>query len=466
MSDEEYEYDYGSDQGYDYGSDGGGNDEEGGMADELIEIENAFYEGDDLRVENPSQAIGMFDRVVEMEGRLGDAVKWRFKALQHLVILHFSLGSSDLMVSRYREMLQYLSSVTRNECTDAINAILDALNHTCTNVQTLAEVYEITLVALKSSNNERLWFNTYLKLAKLNLEQEKYTEVDEMIGVLKLSCQRPDGSDDPSLGSILLEVYSLEIQLCSRTRNGVRMRAVYPRTLHLNAAVADPRIMGVIREEGGKMQMAEGNWEDAYNEFYEAFRNYQEAGYSRARDLLKYVVLASMLCLSGINPFAAREAMVYSEDREIVAMRDLRLSLEANDLQRFERTVRSEQNRILDEPFLMTYIQPLRRRMREQVLINLVRPYRKVSLSFLARELSLGEEEIEGMLVEMILDERIRAHIDQTSGHVTLYSHTASASSTSDSIAEAKDKDTVKLLLEWAEALENLSHNFPSRFSQ
>jgi hypothetical protein len=43
MSDEEYEYDYGSDDGdYDYGSDGEG-DAGGAVADELIEIENAFY---------------------------------------------------------------------------------------------------------------------------------------------------------------------------------------------------------------------------------------------------------------------------------------------------------------------------------------------------------------------------------------------------------------------------------------
>lgn len=46
MSDEEYEYDYGSDAGdnYDYGSDNdGGDGGEDGIADELIEIENAFY---------------------------------------------------------------------------------------------------------------------------------------------------------------------------------------------------------------------------------------------------------------------------------------------------------------------------------------------------------------------------------------------------------------------------------------
>ena len=55
MSDEEYDYDYGSDGGdggYDYGSDAGGGEAE----DELIEIENSFYEGEDLVKENPEGA--------------------------------------------------------------------------------------------------------------------------------------------------------------------------------------------------------------------------------------------------------------------------------------------------------------------------------------------------------------------------------------------------------------------------
>lgn len=263
-------------------------------------------------------------------------------------------------------MLVYMTSVTRNECTDAINAILDSIS-SATDVSVLSETYEITLIALKSANNERLWFNTNLKLARVYLEADKLSEVERLIAVLKQSCQLPDGSDDIGKGTHLLEVYCLEIQLCSVTHNVARMRQIYPRTMNLNAAVADPRIMGIIREEGGKMQMAEGNWDDAYNELYEAFRNYQEAGNTRAKDCLKYVVLASMLALSDINPFAAREAKVFAEDREILAMSELRHSLEANDLARFEKTIRNKQNRIMDEPFLMTYIQPLRRRMREQV---------------------------------------------------------------------------------------------------
>ncbi len=42
MSDDEYEYDYGSDGDYDYGSDQG-NDEQDNGNDELIEIENSYY---------------------------------------------------------------------------------------------------------------------------------------------------------------------------------------------------------------------------------------------------------------------------------------------------------------------------------------------------------------------------------------------------------------------------------------
>lgn len=43
MSDEEYEYDYGSDGEYDYGSDQGENNEVEGGNDVHIEIENSFY---------------------------------------------------------------------------------------------------------------------------------------------------------------------------------------------------------------------------------------------------------------------------------------------------------------------------------------------------------------------------------------------------------------------------------------
>jgi COP9 signalosome complex subunit 2 len=229
-------------------------------------------------------------------------------------------------------------------------------------------MYKITLEALKKANNERLWFTTNLKLAKVYLDIKNYAELENLLVQLKKSCQLPDGTNDVTKGTYLLEVYCLEIQLCTLTQNSNRMRSIYPHTLNLNAAVSDPRIMGIIREEGGKMYLLEGLWLEAYNELFEAFRAYQQAGNTRAKICLKYVVLASMLALSDINPFSAREAKVYADDIEIIAMSDLRNCLEINDLKKFEKIIKDKRNKICDEPLLMTYIGSLRNRMREHVI--------------------------------------------------------------------------------------------------
>lgn len=122
MSDDEYQYD---DDDYNYGSDADENDEAGGD-DKLIQIENAFYEGEESLSEGNLQlARTKFELVVELSDP--DTVKWKFKALQNIVILSYSLNSYSELLLSYREMMSYISSVTRNECTDAINNILDVV---------------------------------------------------------------------------------------------------------------------------------------------------------------------------------------------------------------------------------------------------------------------------------------------------------------------------------------------------
>ena len=248
---QEYEYEYGSDAedfNYSDGEDGGG----GGENDEMIEIENAFYEGDDCRNDDPQRALEMFTKVVTLETERGAEVKWRFKALEHLVTLQFRLGDHEAMCAAYGDMLQYISTVTRNECSEAINSILETISG-LSDFKVLSRMYEITFGALKEANNERLWFNTNVKVGKVYLQNRDFARVQKIVRELHRACQTPDGQDDPAKGTSLLEVYSLEIQLCTATKNTVHMKKIYPRTLNLNAAVADPRIMGVIREEGGKM---------------------------------------------------------------------------------------------------------------------------------------------------------------------------------------------------------------------
>ena len=79
------------------------------------------------------------------------------------------------------------------------------------------------------------------------------------------------------------------------------MKRVYPETQTLSAVINDPRVMGIIKECGGKMYLAEKKWEKALNELFECFKFYQESGSMKAKNILIYVILAGILCQSGIN---------------------------------------------------------------------------------------------------------------------------------------------------------------------
>lgn len=83
------------------------------------------------------------------------------------------------------------------------------------------------------------------------------------------SCQREDGMDDMKKGTQLLEVYALEIQMHTELKNNKQLKALYKRALDVKSAIPHPRIMGIIRECGGKMHMHERAWSDAATDFFE-----------------------------------------------------------------------------------------------------------------------------------------------------------------------------------------------------
>lgn len=406
-----------SDQ-FEYESDddpyGGG--EEGDGDEEAIQIENTFYEADDNKQNYPDRALEQFLKVVKLETSKGSEVVWRFKALQNVVMLCARISRFDEMANRYRELLSYMDHVTRNDASEAINTVLDSVS-SASDLSKLETIYELTLDALKATANQRLWFSTSVKLAKLYLDQGDVQKLQRLVRTLHKTCQKPDGSDDVSKGSHLLEVYAMEIQMCTLTKNSLRMKEIYPKTINLTSAIADPRNIAVIRESGGKMFMSEKKWEAAYNEFFEAFKNYQETGNAtRAKIMLKYVVLANMLALSSINPFDSREAKVYQEDPEISAMASLRTAYEQNDIQSIDQLLTNPSYRILSDDFIRTYLQDLLRNIRLQVLQNIIAPYRRVSLDFLAKEINVPQAEVSSLLVQLILDEKIAARIDGAEG--------------------------------------------------
>ncbi|PPD73717.1 hypothetical protein GOBAR_DD29351 [Gossypium barbadense] len=85
------------------------------------------------------------------------------------------------------------------------------------------------------------------------------------------------------------------------------MQQLYQKALAVKSAIPHSRIIGIIRECGGKMHMAERQWAEAATNFFEAFKSYDEAGNQRLIQCLNIIfdMGAEALLAYWFNPIIA-----------------------------------------------------------------------------------------------------------------------------------------------------------------
>jgi len=292
---------------------------------------------------------------------------------------------------------------------------------------------------------------TNLKLGKLWLDRGEYGRLGEVLKQLyaSTSTQSGDGTSeqDQSRSTQLLEIYALEIQMYNATKNYKKLKEIYnSANVAMRNAIPHPRILGVIKECGGKMWMGERQWHRASEDFFESFKNYDEAGSLQRTTVLKYVVLANMLMGSEVNPFDSQEAKPYKNDPEIQAMTSLVDAYQRRDVHEAEKILKTNKRTIMDDPFINQYIGELLRTLRMAFLIELLKPYTRVELSFLARQLNVSNDVVEELLINLILEGKVQGKIDQVGQKLELDRHSS------------LERRRYMALKDWAEALENV-HN-------
>ncbi|CAD7956054.1 unnamed protein product [Amoebophrya sp. A25] len=468
MSDSEQEFEYESDSVV---SDDGD--------EEAIVIENRFYEADDVKLSEPSRALAQFQSVVQLENERqskGGVAVWKFKALQNIVILAARVGKHEEMYETHQELLALLSTVTRNDASEAINSILDTINAiygssakdvvtstkdavpttgaagggtvggstTAAAGDPIHAMYEMSLETLRANKNPSLWLSTCIKLAKLYLAQHerlttsgrpissgvhKAAEEQALANKIKALVPRMyemmsengigggaagamnNNSNTANTSSQWIEIYAVELQYLALVQDHERLKMLYPKTIELSSAIADPRNLAVIRECGGRyLYMRERQWQLAYNELFEAFQTYQATGNApKAKLMLKFLVLANMLSESDINPFNSREAKVYAEDPEIKALMQLRQSLEEFSIEKLDQNLFL----LTEDVLLAEYKEELESCTRSRIAAHLLQPYRSMRLQNLAGELNVNMEKTLQILGSLIRSGKVKGSIDE-----------------------------------------------------
>ncbi|PLW40445.1 hypothetical protein PCASD_10378 [Puccinia coronata f. sp. avenae] len=454
--DEEYDFDYEDDDQEDVDTD----------------MENKYYQAKNYKTDNPEKALADWRSIVETENPKGE---WGFKALKQSTKLNFHRGNYQealkvehftnkfpsfpqilhnrvltidwnvLLVSKnipsfrqtYTELLDYCqSAVTRNAAEKAINGILDYVGAAQDlDTSLMQQWYEVTQNALQAAKNDRLNVKIELKLAKIWMDKKEYARLEHVTQKLRMAIKAPNSASSSSnlktesfdgdncIGTLLLEVFAIEIQMYTDRKEHKKLREIYDQTLTVKSTIPHPKIMGIIRECGGKMHMSEKNWTAAQYDFFEAFKNYDEAGSPQRISSLKYLVLAHMLMNSGIDPFDSQETKPYKQDPQIVAMTNLVAAYQRQDVHEAERIIKNNRSTILEDPFIANYIQDVLTSLRTQWILGILQSYNKIEIAHIARQLKVSDSEVEEIMLLLILDKKISGKLDQVNGVLELDEH-------------------------------------------
>ena len=161
------------------------------------------------------------------------------------------------------------------------------------------------------------------------------------------------------------------------------------------------------------------NWKSAQSDFFESFRNYDEAGSLQRIQVLKYLVLTTMLMGSDINPFDSQETKPYKNDPRIAAMTELVDAYQRDDIHQYENVLQKNKD-LLADPFIAENIDEVTRNMRTKAVLKLVAPYTRFRLDFIARRLSISVPEVQDIVGFLIMDKKLHGKIDQEAGTVEI----------------------------------------------
>jgi len=129
-------------------------------------------------------------------------------------------------------------------------------------------------------------------------------------------------------------------------------------------------------------------------------------------------------------------------------MTNLVTAYQQKDIPLFQKILQRDAKDILSDPFIRTYIDRILRSIRNQVIIQIIRPYKRIELPFLAGKVGVTADEVEELLRLLILDRKLgrNGKIDRVKGLLVF----------DELCGEIEEIDRMDVLGTWARSVDEL----------
>ncbi|GMG17352.1 unnamed protein product [[Candida] boidinii] len=170
--------------------------------------------------------------------------------------------------------------------------------------------------------------------------------------------------------------------------------------------VPHSRIIGIVKECMGLVNMYYNDYLNASINFNESFKNFNESGDERRIEVLSKLIISNILCESKINPFKLNEFQIFlKKNLKIQKLMILYNSIQDLNLKKFNNLIKRDEifkQFINDDYFLNKYLKNFEELLISKFLINYFKNFKLVSLSYLSIKLEMSTDELEDLLIKLI----------------------------------------------------------------
>jgi 26S proteasome regulatory subunit N6 len=368
------------------------------------------------------------------------------RALVALLSVYVGLGDEGRFQALLGRLRPYFAAVPKARTAKLVRLIIQDLRRVpgtqCLQVALCREWIEWAISEDRTVIRQRL----ETELSEILLEQQRYADALAILHRLTGELRKVDHK------SQLIEVHLIE----SRTYRGLgdfnRAKAALTAARTNAAAVyTAPTLQGQLDLESGILFTEESDFRTASSYFSEAFDAFANANDRRAVDALKYGLLTDILDGRPHETAAkaAAAAMVlakFAGDKgiaEVDAVLEMARASEAKSLHRLNEVLESRRAELEADPVVVSNVRSLIDTLEESHLLRIVKPFSAVQLSRIAEMISLPVERVESRLVQMILDQKLKASINQSGGILNIFEDEAESELLTESINLLQSLDGV-----------------------
>lgn len=395
LTEESYEFEFEDDEGSEVELDDNSDEQ----------FQNQYYNAKAFKDDNSNMAIEKLKEIADKEPN-NENIIWVYKSKKQIAKIYFHQQQYERFLVSLKDLIQLMPDIDdKSYLEESINKIF--MNYT--NIKDNQIVLKICGIILemidtlgKSNNNDRLWIKVNLnKLSILLLDTNNSQVCHDIITQLNQKLEEVSEITRDSFG---LEVIASEIELLTNTNNldMERLNYLYHKSMTITSPVTHPRIIGIIKECGGKIEFFKKNYEHSRQNFYESFKQFDESGSIEKNKVFKYLILLSIVSENEFNPFESQETQHFVEEEEfrlLIELIEIFNDLNLKDFEVLEHRMEQERSHtesssFLKDDILIESMKLIKDLIIDKVMINLFKSYSNIRFEYLLKYLNLSEDKI------------------------------------------------------------------------